>query len=251
MPHFRDSLARRRQGPALALCALFAFTTMTAGWAMARDAEAGAAGIEQPLPERLAFEMKRAGSPLGTHEVTFEQQGQDLIVNVAIDMKVRVLFVTAFKYKHRNREVWRDGRLVSLSATTNDNGKSYWVEAVARDDGLHVDGSAGSYVAPADTMPSSYWHYGTTKVDQLLNTQKGMIEDVEMTLVETVQRTIDGVEVDAERWRLKGSITADVWYDAATGNWLDLGFEARGEEVAYQLKAVPRVVARTETSDSP
>lgn len=207
---------------------------MIAGLAMLL-AGGGFASAALKAPERLPFELVRGGSQIGSHTLEFTRNGDELIVDVAIEMKVKVLFITAFRYAHTAREIWRDDRLVSLVSQTYDNGEAYAVEAVAKPDGIHVTGAGEPYVVPLDTMPSSYWNYRTTRADSLINSQKGVLEAIKMDYLGREMRELDGRSVEVEHWRLQGSLAVDIWYHAETRQWLDMSFEARGEAIDYVL----------------
>ena len=98
----------------------------------------------------LKFAVMRSDSDIGRHSVSFERKGDELHVDVAIDLEVSIAFVTVFTYSHRNHEVWKNGRLVSIETTTDDNGDEYSLSGHAVENGFKVDGAAGSFIAPAD-----------------------------------------------------------------------------------------------------
>lgn len=191
-----------------------------------------------PESKALKFQVLRDGREIGTHTLRFEEKGDALHVHVNIELEVRIAFVPVYSYSHRNHEVWRDGRLVSLSSETNDDGTRYRVEAEATEDGLQVESSEeGPFTAPADILTTSYWNPDAMKRDQLLDTQFGRIVDLE---IEEGGRdsleTLDG-SVQAMRYSVSGDLEMDIWYDAE-GQWSGLEFQARGEPVRYFRKPV-------------
>lgn len=196
-----------------------------------QSAAAGAAG--------LGFTVLRDGSPFGTHEIAFRQEGEDLHVEIAIDLEVSLAFITLFRYQHRNHEIWRDGRLVSIETRTDDNGTAYSVSGRATEEGFVVDGSDGRIVAPTDVLPTSYWHPETIDQGKLLDTQRGRLIDVQVTSLG--QEPVGGVET--ARYRVSGDLALDLWYDAE-GEWRKLAFTARGSEVTYARSRGTRYVDR-------
>lgn len=182
----------------------------------------------------VAFEIFRGASDIGEHRVTFSREGDDLIVKTEIDMKVKIAFITAFRYEHRATEVWRDGKLVSLDAVTDDDGKDYFVRATAREDGLWVEGSLGNYLAAADTIPSSYWNPAILERDKVLNTQKGDLLDTSISKIASEARTVKGRTCTVETFRLQSKLSVDIDYCAEDKAWVGLRFAARGAEISYQ-----------------
>ncbi len=197
----------------------------------------------------IAFNVIRAGEPMGSHKVTFRQDGDRLNVDIAIDLEVRLAFIPVFRYTHRNSETWENGRLVRLQTTTNDDGTQHKVFAEATDQGLRITDSAGrTYLAPADTLPTSYWNKETISRSELLNTQSGKMMPIRIEH----HRESTAALGDADHYRLvmiddNDGTPIDVWYDKQSLAWVKLAFEARGTKIDYSLAAIggqPQQAAR-------
>lgn len=183
----------------------------------------------------LAFDVLRDGSSIGRHEIGFRQEGDDLHVEIAIDLEVKLAFITLFRYWHRNHEVWRDGRLVSIETRTDDDGKLHRVSGRVTAEGFLVEGSEGRTILPAGVLPTSYWHPRTVEQNKLLDTQRGRLLKVETETLGLEE--IDGSSQDeAMRYRLSGDLQLDLWY-SPEGEWRKLAFVARGAEVTYARSA--------------
>lgn len=180
----------------------------------------------------LAFDVLRGGSPIGTHVVSIRTSGPRTEVSIEIDLEVRFAFLTVYRYTHRSRETWSGDRLVALEAATDDNGTRTNVAARAAPDGIAVEGSAGRYVAPADTYPTSYWRRDKVRRTQLLDTQSGKLVSVINTGLGARDMPVDGAAQPVEVYRVDGELAAEVGY-AADGSWATLAFEARGARIDY------------------
>lgn len=201
-------------------------------------------------PESLSFKVLRDGVPIGRHSITFTEVGDELHVDVAIDLEVTFAFLTLFRYEHRNKEIWRDGRLVSLESRTDDDGKQYQVSATATAEGLWVEGSEGRFLAPADTLPTSYWNPATVEQRKLLDTQRGGL-----LAVSAEPRGVDAIAIDqrktlaAQRYKLHGDLNAELWY-APEGDWMKIAFEVRGSSIDYQPIDAHRGLRRLQQSSN-
>jgi hypothetical protein len=189
-------------------------------------------------PAETAFTVLREGAPFGSHTVFFRRDGDSDIVDIAIDLEVRFAFVTLFRYSHRNTEVWRDGRLVRLDAVTDDDGKRYRVSAEATADGIRVQTPDRTYLAPADTMPTSYWNRDIVDRTSLLNTQTG--EPMPVAVERLADETLTGADgaIPAARYRFVNRDNGrpfEVWYDRRDNRWVKLTFDARGSRIDYAL----------------
>lgn len=191
-----------------------------------------------PSQGHFAFDIRRDGASIGGHRVSFRRSEGRLEVEIDIDIDVSLAFIPLFAYRHRNREIWQDGRLLALDSETDDDGRRYTVSARAEAGGLWVSGSGGDFLAPADTLPTSYWNPRTVEQMQLLDSQYGKLLAVQAQLLG--EERLEGGEA-ARRYRLSGDIDLDLWY-SATGEWLKIAFEARGAAISYARRSASAVV---------
>lgn len=196
---------------------------------------AGAASI--PDNRRIAFDVFRGDSPMGRHTLDFARDGNRTTVDVAIDLEVKVAFVTAFKYTHRNREVWEGDRLVSLDSSTDDNGDAYEVTVRPDGDGLRIVSNVhGTQTVPADTVPSSYWNARTLEASRLLDTGQGRMLDIDVRPEGEAAIRLRGQTAITDRYTIDSRIPIRIWYTKA-GQWVGLQFSARGSDVVYTLSS--------------
>src|SRR6267154_6083998 len=142
-----------------------------------------------PYGQTLAFAIYRKGQEIGRHTLSFEQDGANRVVTVAINLAVKAMGVIAYRYIHADREVWNGDTLQALDSQTDDNGKKYKVHVQRGANGLTVDRqvpaeainastadqglqppSIEHEVLPADILPTSHWNIAQVKRSVLLNT---------------------------------------------------------------------------------
>ncbi len=184
-------------------------------------------------PDELVFEVLRGERPIGFHAIRFTPRDQETQVDIEIDLRVGFGPITMFRYEHRNREIWRDGRLVSLETETDDNGEQFQVSAQATPAGLEVTGSSGSFIAPADTLPTSYWNIDTLEQTQLLDTQRGRLVWVDIAPGTRQVISLGNASAIAQRNDISGDLNLSVWY-TEEGRLGRIAFAARGAEVDYR-----------------
>lgn len=202
-----------------------------------------------PSTEEIAFKVFRDGEPLGHHRVTFRREAQDLHVEIDIQLEIKLAFITVFRYRHSNREVWRRGRLVAIDTETDDDGEGFWLRGRASDVGFEIEGSSGSFVAPADVMPTSYWNPETVTKNRLLDTQRGRLIAVQIASAGSEIVSVGGQLRNTQRYRMTGDLELDLWY-ATDGEWAKISFEARGAEVVYARADEPDTRPATEDTVS-
>lgn len=166
-------------------------------------------------PGNLAFQVFRGNSQIGTHRISFTRAGEDLVVDIAIDLAVRVAGIAVYRYTHRNREIWRNGRLVSIDTTTDDDGEKVAVIGRATGAGLEVRVGGNRTVMPATILPTSYWHPRTSEARQMLNTQGGDLLTFAIAAGGEEQIDTTKGKVPARRLNFTGGLDVDIWYDRA------------------------------------
>lgn len=204
-------------------------------------------------PDGMEFDVYRKGARVGRHKVKFERDGDLLKVESHFKLKVKVLFVTAYKYEFRSEGVWNDGALQSVKAEINDNGKESSVDAFINETGqFYSKGKKGEFVADSWIYPSNHWNVGAVESDVVLNTLNGQIAEVEI-----VRQGIDAVDtrkngaVDAERFEYTGDLRdIIVWYDQE-GRWVGMKFTTKtGETLHYVCRECGIPEAQEQISDA-
>ncbi len=206
----------------------------TAGTATASAAQ------DSPYGSSVSFIAYRNGEPIGRHTVDFQRNGQQLTVATSIDLAVKVLGFTAYRYSHRAQEVWSGGTFLSLASQTNDNGKKVAVQAQRAGGGLDIVRSTNADAAretlPLDLLPSSHWNFRQIGQSALLNTQTGAKSNVQITPVGREQvKTANGT-IAATRYRYSGDVAKDQWFDDR-GRWVKTSFlGSDGSTIEYVLQ---------------
>ena len=220
----RPSIPRQVSTAAtLALC-LAGLLSLAAG-----EAHASSTGKQDRTKQdtsSLAFSVLRKGDVIGHHSIDFTRRGEDLIVDVDIDLELKFAFITLFRYEHRNREIWRGKRLISIDTRTDNDGTEHWITGRAGKAGFEVKSDGGEAVLPADVLPSSYWHPDTRKAKVLLNTQTGALAQIDVT-AEANESNLPmpwGPQA-AQGFKVSGDIDLNLWYDNR-GCLLKLNFSA-------------------------
>lgn len=199
---------------------LLAFATMLLSiWPVVAAAEPPVYG------NQLVFAAYRNGQPIGTHRLSFDRQGDRLVVTTTIELAVKMVGITAYRYTHRGREIWLGRELVSFDSSTDDDGKPYAVRASRENGQLQVERTGPDArgpvrnALPADLLPSTHWNVDQAAQGFLLNAQKGTRERITVTAAgrESV-RTSSGV-IAATRYHYEGDVRMDQWFDDR-GRWV-------------------------------
>jgi hypothetical protein len=207
-----------------------AAAAMPLGWPL-RSARAYAA-----VHRDLRFRALRQGSPIGEHRVTFRPDGNRLTVETRVEIAVKVLFFTAFRFNHEAEEVWESGRLVSVKSTTDDNGTLLQVSGNAVADGFRIVGDDGPFLVSAHLLTSNaLWDSRVVREKRLIDVQRG-------GEIGLVTKQLGDEQVDTPQGPVRATrhhiitpyYAASVFHDS-DGRWVKGLLELKGERVEYAL----------------
>lgn len=167
---------------------------------------------------------------IGTHVLNFTCEGSDLIVDTSVDVKVKILFVTAYQRQARYREVWRDDRLIAYDARTNEGGDIYETHARIEDGEMIVDGVKKGMRVPLDTVSSHPWNIEAIDRSLVFGQRDGRINRVSVHRAEPEILTIGGKKIEAEKYVVQGDLKRELLYDA-DGTWLQWRLERGGKAI--------------------
>lgn len=181
----------------------------------------------------LRFDVLRDGEKVGHHVVAFRGTADGVQVESRSDIEVKLLFLSAYSFRYQSIEHWRDGKLTSLYAATNDDGEVSRVDVRREGAALKVRTATGEWQATPQTWPTTHWNMAQTTAPALLNTLTGNLNQVMVkdAGLETINLG-DGPR-EARRFVYSGDLAVESWYDAA-GRWVKLRFPAEdGSTIEY------------------
>jgi uncharacterized protein DUF6134 len=121
--------------------------------ALAAPASAGT----QPVPQTLEFDIARDGDIVGHHRISFRGEGDRLIVHSDLKIEVEALSFTVYRYQQTREEVWRNGKLVALAASADDDGTPHDIKGAAAPNGaLRMSSGQDQWTLPPESVPASY-----------------------------------------------------------------------------------------------
>jgi len=185
--------------------------------------------------EALRFQVYLDEEPIGEHSFRISENGELQRIASSAAFDVDFLFINAYRYRHSSNEVFRNGCLQEIRATTDDNGKRYRVEGSALGEGFRVENQDGVEQADGCLMTFAYWDPGFLDQKRLLNVQSGELERVSVRRKgkETVE--VGNRQVPATRSALTmDKLTIDLWYNDSLG-WVGLSSDTgKGRRLIYR-----------------
>ncbi len=169
---------------------------------------------------------------IGTHGVSFSRGADELTVNVVIQIKVKLLFITAHSLESERREVWRGGRLVAYRARTDENSKLFNVSARMEGDSLVISGSNGTTRTQQPVFPTHPWNPEIVNQRLLMDTKTGELLEVSTKAAGEDTVEVAGVPVRTRRYVMSGGLDRELWFDES-GNWIQMKFKNDGATLTF------------------
>lgn len=181
----------------------------------------------------IEFDVYREGDPVGTHHVLFRMDQDDLVVDSRFELKIKVLFFTAYAYLYRSEARWQRNQLETLKATVDDNGALFSLVADRRGDSMVLDRSEETDSISAPIMPTNHWNAAVLNEKRVLNTLTGRENHVAIIARGTESVPTERGPVTATLYAYTGDLENEVWYDAA-GRWVKMRFKGTdGSTIEY------------------
>lgn len=194
--------------------------------------------------ELRSFTVTVDGKPAGTFKMAIRQEdgGKETIAVVA-DVKVRAAFLT-YTYSLQSLEVWKEGRLVSVEANANNDGKKTAVRVTPAADGLAVTVNGRSRTIGADVLTTTGWsHPALAKGPAgaaLLDTEDGTVTPVRLEPLAAAQVAHGGRTIESQRIRVTGKDVNAVWWFDGAGRPVRQEMTWDGHKVVLELTAIGR-----------
>ncbi len=122
-----------------------------------------------------------------------------------------------YTYTYRGTEVWKEGKLVNFSSTSNDDGKQYTVTAVPDGANLRVKVNGQERLMRGDAWVTTYWHLPPVQQRSgavpLLDGDTGREINAALEYVGIGAVNYAGQVQNFSHYRLTGGVQVDLWYD--------------------------------------
>ncbi|MBI2256076.1 MAG: hypothetical protein HYU58_15745 [Proteobacteria bacterium] len=193
-----------------------------------------------PPRGRFIYTITRDGDPIGTQKLDFVSDATNqLIVITDVEIDVRMLGLSFYKFTQHTEEHWENGALQSLTSNTVDDGEQRVVDLSRKGDRLTGKYNEKKRDVPADLIPSTLWHPDAIKQKTVLDTVRARQHQVNVADKGQVAVVLPFGQVEARHYAFTGELNRDVWYDAG------------GIIVQAEMKAKDGSIIRQQLLDRP
>ncbi|MBT8079347.1 MAG: hypothetical protein KJO31_12280 [Gammaproteobacteria bacterium] len=182
------------------------------------------------------FRVYLDNKAIGYHNFSLARDDEQKTLLTEAQFDVKFLFVTVYRYRHRNAETW-DGRcLQSIDAKTNANGDRFVVQGRQVDDEFALTTEEAKQIPSDCVMTFAYWDPTFLDQQYLLNSQTGSYTPVDVEPLGEDTLNVKGSEVVADRYRIRTeNAEVEVWYSKQQ-EWVGLQSTTKeGRKIRYEL----------------
>jgi len=136
-----------------------------------------------PIPKNgeVSFDIIRKNKVIGVHEIKFEKLNDSIIVETNIDIKVKILFIPAYKFSHNSKETWIDDNLIKIEGYTDfEDEREYYIKGEDKDELFLASGMDGKLELDSNILSSNFWNINILKEKEIFDTQKGILRTIKV-----------------------------------------------------------------------
>lgn len=209
----RRDLLRVRSGQGRSLAALK--RTLAAAAVGCAIMPAATGGVHGDVPKKVyTYTVHHpTHGDIGTYQNSIVDNGAEVSVRNKIRVMVKVLLVVAHRESTDSHEVWRNGRLVSFSGVSEENGKKTVVTGEAEGSKFHVETPSGPKEAPAGVYPNNPWSKSILKASVLLGTKSGKLYHVHADAGVPREIKLGDKTVKTQYFKVDGDAKYELWFD--------------------------------------
>ena len=229
--------AKPWRGPGSRALRLALVAALAAGL-LARPVPAQERPADAALVSSLFFNILRGDRHIGNaHVEIFETTGfHEVRSRIEVVIRLGVGEATVYDFFQQAREIWRNGRLMSYVAKTNDNGVEKLVEFRGGARGPLLIANGKTQVVSRDIVPTSLWHASEVAGDQFFDAMLGLLKEVKVSQPVEARIKVRGKSTLTRFYTITGDIERKLWY-LPNGTLVQQSLVAPdGSEVVYKLQ---------------
>ncbi len=173
---------------------------------------------------------------VGETSTILTRRGSRVIAETEARLHVSILGLINFDYHLTSREVWRNGVLMEIQATTNNDGRAEFVNAQRIDSGLQIDSSRFQGVVPGNPATTSYFTEDFMSRPVWISTQDGnplslIVENKGASTFETSEGVLN-----CTKYTTRGKLKINLFYDQ-NHEWIGSSFRVATRNAAIRMSS--------------
>ena len=164
-----------------------------------------------PLPKenKATYDVIRKNKVIGSIETTFNKQDSILEITTVVDIEVKVLFVTAYRFYQTSKETWLDNEFIKIKGYADfEDEREYFIKGEDVNNIFLASGMDGELKLDKSILPLNYWNKAILKQNKIFDTQKGIVREIQVTKLKDEEIEINDKKILAEKYLFNASTHA-------------------------------------------
>ena len=188
-----------------------------------------------PIPKdnKAVFDITRKNKIIGTHEIIFIKNGNEVNLETTIDIEVKVLFIPAYKFYHKSTEMWLNDNFIKIDGYTDfEDEREYFIKGIVTKDDFEGTGMDGDMLLDRNIIPSNLWNVEILQKKILFDTQKGITRSVKVRKLKNEEIIIDNKKIQCKKYSF---IASSHLKDKGPFPEYTLWYDEKNELIKYQF----------------
>ena len=161
-----------------------------------------------PIPKdnEVSFDVIRKNKIIGSVITTFNKDNDELILRTIVDIKVKVLFIPAYKFFQDTTETWINKEFIKIKGYTDfEDEREYYITGNDIGDNFVASGMDGDLVLSNKILPLNYWNKKILESEEVFDTQKGIVRKISVKKLDNEIIKINEKKIETEKYTLEAS----------------------------------------------
>ena len=161
-----------------------------------------------PIPKdnEVSFDIIRKNKNIGSLITTFKKEDNKLQIRTILNIKVKVLLITAYKFFQDTTETWVNKEFVKIEGYTNfEDEREYYITGNDLDENFIASGMDGELVLSNKILPLNYWNKKILEEEEVFDTQKGIVRKISVQKLENEIININNKKIETEKYIMNAS----------------------------------------------
>ena len=184
--------------------------------------------------KEINFDILRKNKIIGSVETSFKKIDQKLFISTVLQIKVKILFIPAYKFYQEHEEVWDKNEFIKIEGYTDfEDEREYFIKGEDKENNFIASGMDGELILNKDILPLNYLNKEILNEKKLFDTQKGIVREKVVKRLKDEIINIKEIQILTEKFTLDASTNPK---DKGPFPQYTLWYAKNGELVKFKFK---------------
>jgi len=162
-----------------------------------------------PVPDdnEVNFDLIRKNKVIGNLTTKFIKENENLILHSVLDIEVKVLFLSAYKFFQETKETWSNGNFIAIDGFTDfEDDREYKIDGKDVNGMFIATGMDGLIETDENIVPLNYWNKSMLNENEVFDTQKGIVREITVQKLKNEKIKINKSKYETEKFIFNASI---------------------------------------------